>query len=98
MFGDNRSVITSSTLPHSKLNKRHQALCYHRIREAVESGILKFFFIEGINNPADVLSKHCGFPQMWPLIQPLLFWQGPPDLEQDKTNGPPIQLEGSVRI
>ena len=66
--------------------------------EAVASGILKFFFIEGINNPADVLSKHCGFPQMWPLIQPLLFWQGPPDLEQDKTNGPPIQLEGSVRI
>jgi hypothetical protein len=30
MFGDNEeSVITSSTIPHSSLNKRHNALTYH---------------------------------------------------------------------
>jgi hypothetical protein len=29
MFGDNESVITSSTVPHSSLNKRHNALSYH---------------------------------------------------------------------
>jgi len=33
LFGDNQSVVTSSTLPHSKLNKRHNALCYHKVRE-----------------------------------------------------------------
>ena len=34
LFGDNRSVVTSSTLPHSTLGKRHNILAYHRVREA----------------------------------------------------------------
>ena len=29
MFNDNESVITSSTLPHSRLSKHHNALSYH---------------------------------------------------------------------
>jgi len=31
LFGDNQSVVTSSTIPHSLLAKRHNALSYHRI-------------------------------------------------------------------
>ncbi len=31
MFGDNQSVVTSGTIPQSKLNKRHVALSYHRV-------------------------------------------------------------------
>ena len=34
LFGDNRSVVTSATLPHSTLNKRHNILAFHRVREA----------------------------------------------------------------
>ena len=75
MFGDNQSVVTSSTIPHSKLNKRHNAVSYHRVREAIAAGILKFFHIEGAINPADMLSKHCAYPQFWPLLQPILFWR-----------------------
>ena len=29
MFGDNKSVVDSSTVPHSKLAKRHNALSFH---------------------------------------------------------------------
>ena len=29
LFGDNRSVVISSTLPHSTLGKRHNILAYH---------------------------------------------------------------------
>ena len=29
MFGDNKSVVTSSTIPHFLLNKRHNMLPYH---------------------------------------------------------------------
>ena len=76
MFGDNQSVITSSTLPHSTLNKRHNALSYHRVREAVASGILEFHKIEGSKNPADVVSKHWGYQQVQSLLKPLLFWAG----------------------
>jgi hypothetical protein len=74
MFGDNQSVITSSTIPHSKLNKRHNAVSYHRVREAIAAKILRFHHIDGKINPADMLSKHCAYPQFWPLLQPLLFW------------------------
>ena len=36
MFGDNASVITSlTTIPHSSLNKCHNALSNHRVREAI---------------------------------------------------------------
>ena len=76
VFGDNQSVITSSTLPHSTLNKRHNALSYHRVREAVASGILEFHKIEGSKNPADVVSKHWGYQQVQSLLKPLLFWAG----------------------
>ena len=91
MFGDNQSVITSSTIPASLLNKRHNALAYHRVREAIAAGIIRFFHIAGKSNPADVLSKHSGFQQFWPLIQPILFWLGDPtslenSLLEDRTD------------
>ena len=42
MFGDNKSVVTSSTVPHSLLSKRHNILSYHRVREAIATKILVF--------------------------------------------------------
>jgi hypothetical protein len=76
LFGDNQSVITSSTIPTSTLNKRHNALSYHRIRECIASGIINFLHIEGKYNPSDVLTKFLGYSKLRPLIQPLLFWKG----------------------
>ena len=78
MFGDNQSVITSPTIPHSSLNKCHNALSYHQVREAIASDVLWFFHIPGTDNPADVLSKFCGHAVPWPLIKPFLFWRGEP--------------------
>ena len=40
MFGDNKSVVTSSTTPQSILNKRHNMLSYHGVREAIAAKIL----------------------------------------------------------
>ena len=76
MFGDNSAVITSSTIPHSNLNKRHNALAYHRVREAIAARIMAFFKVGGKDNPADFLSKHSGHAGAWHLIKPLLFWMG----------------------
>ena len=76
MIGDNESVIKSSTIPHSSLTKRHNALSYHRVREAIAGKIIRFFHIRGENNPADIVSKHWGQAQVWHLIQPLLFYSG----------------------
>ena len=76
MFGDNQSVVTSSTVPSSILNKRSSALCYHRVREAIAAKILRFHHIKGKNNPSDVLSKHYNHTDVWPQIGPLLFYRG----------------------
>jgi len=70
MFGDNKSVV-----PHSCLHKRHNALSYHRVREAIAAGIIGFYHIPGAINPADILSKHWGYQAVWPLLRALLFWQ-----------------------
>ena len=76
MFGDNESVITNATIPHSQLNKRHLALAYHKVREAVAADIIGFYHIPGESNPADIMSKIWGFQQVWTKLKALLFWQG----------------------
>jgi hypothetical protein len=76
MFGDNKSVVDSGSQPHAKLTKRHNALSFHRIREAMASGMLAFYHMDGKDNPADVLSKHWSHNKIWPLLRPLLFWEG----------------------
>ena len=81
MFGDNESVVTSSTKPHSLLSKRHQYLSYHRVREAIAAGFIDFRHISGASNPADMLSKHCGYPQMKDTLIPLLLHMGIPNQE-----------------
>ena len=76
VLGDNRSVVTSSTIPHSTLSKRHQALAYHRVRSAIAAGFIKFCHIDGNQNAADIMTKFLPFPVFWPFVQPLLFWKG----------------------
>jgi hypothetical protein len=77
LFGDNGSVVKSGSMPHSPLRKRHHALSYHYTREAVASNAVDFQFLPGHLNPADILSKHWGYPQVWAsALRPILFWRG----------------------
>ena len=76
MFGDNLSVVDSATLPHAKLHKRHNALSFHRVREAIASKVVQFHHIPGAINPADILSKHWEYTQIWDVLKPILFWKG----------------------
>ena len=56
MFGDDRSVVTSSTI-----SKRHHLASYHRVREATAAKYISFHWKDGKSNPADILSKHWEF-------------------------------------
>jgi hypothetical protein len=100
LFGDNESVVKSGSMPHSQLHKRHHGLSYHFTREAVASEAVAFHFIPGDINPADILSKHWGYQQVWTMLQPLLFWKGDTSvlLEPNKPKGsslPNTQRKGS---
>ena len=88
MFGDNKSVVTSSTIPNSTISKRHHLASYHRVREAIAAKFISFHWKDGKSNPADILSKHWEFATVWPMLKPILFWRG-----ETAT-----QLKGSDRI
>ena len=57
VYCDNKSVVTNSTIPASVLNKRHNAICYHRVREAQASMTIRTAWIPGDMNLADLLTK-----------------------------------------
>mgnify|MGYP005847236111 CR=1 FL=1 len=76
LFGDNQSVITSSTIPHSTLSRRWNALSYHRVRDAVSRGFIRFHFLPSRQNPSDILTKALDHDTTWPHVETLLFRKG----------------------
>ena len=71
-FGDNKSVVTSSTVPYSFLSKRHNILSYHRAREAMP----KFHWCDSSQNKSDILSKHWNFSKVFHIMRDLFDFQG----------------------
>jgi hypothetical protein len=67
------------------LQKRHNALSFHHVHEAIASGYIVLTYLPGKFNPADILSKHWGYQAIWPILKPiLLFFHGDTaDLIQD---------------
>ena len=61
MFGDNMTIVDSSTIPHAKLHKRHNALSFHRVCEAVATKFIGLYHLPGEFNPADIMTKHWGY-------------------------------------
>ena len=57
LFGNNKPVVTSSTIPYSSLNKRWNVLSYHKVCEAIASGFIHFEHIPSIDSPSDILTK-----------------------------------------
>jgi hypothetical protein len=76
VFGDNESVVNSSMRLDAKLHKQHNALSFHRVCEAIAVGYIQYFHVPGKSNPADVLSKHWGYSDIWLTLQPFLFRKG----------------------
>ena len=71
-FGDNMSVITNCSLPSSGLKKKHNAIAYHKVREAVAAGVLKLFHIPSKDNKSDLLTKPMGPIKHYPLMKEIL--------------------------
>ena len=73
MLGDNNAVVLNTTLPSSQLKKKHQAISYHRIREAIAGKILEFHHIPSWSNYADVLTKPVSAQVFHNMVKPILF-------------------------
>ena len=55
------------------MKKKHSACSYHRVREAIAAGIMKFAHINGDQNYADILTKPVPGKKFRELVRPLLF-------------------------
>ena len=67
MFGDNKSVVTSSTIPNSTISKRHHLASYRRVREAIAAKFISFHWKDGKSNPADILSNEAQLDSTRPI-------------------------------
>jgi hypothetical protein len=57
MLGDNMSVFLNTALTSSILKKKHHAIAYHRVREAIAARIISFAYIKSEKNVSDVFTK-----------------------------------------
>jgi hypothetical protein len=73
MMGDNMSVVLNTTVPSSVLKKKHNAISYHRIRESIAAGAIRFVHIPSTENIADILTKPLGNETFYRLVRPWLF-------------------------
>ena len=73
LFGNNRSVVPSATLPHSTLSKRHNILAFHRVREAIAAKLLAYYWIQTQYDLSDMISKHWDHPTVFPMTMKLLI-------------------------
>ena len=76
ILGDNKSTQISVSLPSYPLNKKHNAIAYHKFREDATAGILVFAWIRTFSNLADVLTKALGSKSFVSLTSFLLFGKG----------------------
>ena len=73
VFCDNDSVVKNATNPESTLKKKHNAIAYHRAREAIAAQTVRLAKEDGDTNLADILTKLLGAPRLKALISRILW-------------------------
>ena len=76
VFGDNKAMIESSKFPYARLNKRHNILSFHFVRNIISKGYISINHIKSQSNVADILSKHWSYKSAYPLLRPIFHYAG----------------------
>ena len=58
--GDNQGSIFIASNPVTEKRSKHIDIRFHYIREVIERGLAEVYFVDGDNNPADLLTKNLG--------------------------------------
>lgn len=74
IFGDNFSVIQSASNPEADLKKKHVALSFHFVREAIAAGIIEPYWLKGEYNLADIMTKQISSTEFLKHLESL-YWQ-----------------------
>ena len=73
IFCDNQSVVKATSTPESTLSKKHNAICYHKVREAVAAGTVRVAKEDGRTNLADLFTKPLPGDRRYTLLQSILY-------------------------
>jgi hypothetical protein len=68
----NASVVKSAPVVEGRLNKKHLAICYHRVRECCAMEICRIAHVSGDDNLADIFTKVLNTVRRTSLIQCVL--------------------------
>jgi hypothetical protein len=71
---DNQGVVKNTSIPESTLNKKHNAINYHAIREAVAMEMIRVGKEDTETNLADLLTKPLSQPRREKLLQSILYF------------------------
>ena len=90
---DNQGVVKNASLPESTLSKRHNAINYHSVREAVAAQILRVGKEDGETNLADPFTKVLGRMKRYDMFSKITYSsmygkEGPP---VSATSEPPLK-------
>jgi hypothetical protein len=73
VFCDNQSVVHNSTTPESTLSKKHNAICYHRVKEAAAAKIICVAKEDSETNLANLLTKLLVHQKRKNLLQHIMY-------------------------
>ena len=74
VYGDNISVIHTTTAPESALTKKQNSIPYHLVREGVARGEWRVTCIKSVNDPANILTKLLTQPQRELLLKLVMYY------------------------
>jgi hypothetical protein len=73
LYGDNFGTIQSATIPDGELKKKHIAISYHYVREAIAARIVNAVWIKSYENFADLCTKALGRHVFSDLVQEVML-------------------------
>jgi hypothetical protein len=73
VYCDNQGVVKNVTIPESVLSKKHNAINYHAVREAVAANILRVAKESSDTNVADLLTKTLTEERRSQLLKAILY-------------------------
>jgi hypothetical protein len=73
MLGDNMSVVLNTSVPSSVLKKKHNAIAYHRVWEAIAAKVMRFAYVKSEENVSDILTKPLSIERFHHLVKNWLF-------------------------
>ena len=74
LFGDNLNVIQNANNPEADIKKKHVAISFHLVREAIAAGIVAPFWLQGKHNLVDIMTKQIGSSEFLLHVE-TLFWK-----------------------